>query len=266
MSRDSFRSEYACADPPSLPFTGERIVPGRVAEHLFREHEIRYLFASEVVKGMLVVDVACGSGIGTDYLLKAGARSCLGLDIDSATLDYAIAAYNKCSFAQCDATNLCLPDGSVDAVVSFETIEHVKDQKVFLLECKRVLKTGGILVCSTPNRATSQWLQKNPFHVHELGLVEFAELLGSMFIDVKLYAQQSKIYPWYVARKLVLKLLDSVGVKELVMKILRPSAAVASRTEFDANPDHLRKEIRPYVPSSLVQPLYVIAVARKPSV
>src|SRR5271169_2569473 len=137
---------------PDLEHTGERLVPGKTGEALFREHEARYIFAARFVKGMRVLDVACGSGIGTQCLLQAGAHSCIGLDIDRAATDYARTRYKDCIFIRCDATSLCIADASVDVVVSFETIEHVKEQKAFLLECRRVLRPGGTLVCSTPNR------------------------------------------------------------------------------------------------------------------
>src|ERR1700726_2641680 len=67
---------------PDIHYTGERIVPGKIPENLFLEHGPRYVFAGGFVNGMRVLDVACGSGIGTHYLLKAGAQSCLGFDID----------------------------------------------------------------------------------------------------------------------------------------------------------------------------------------
>src|SRR6266478_7926362 len=67
---------------PTLQFTGERIVPGQVDEPLFRAHEARYVFAGRFVRDKAVLDLACGTGIGTHYLLKAGALTCLGLDID----------------------------------------------------------------------------------------------------------------------------------------------------------------------------------------
>src|SRR5262249_23325333 len=81
---------------PTLLFTGERIVPGQVSEDMFRAHEARYVFAGRLVKDKAVLDVACGAGIGTHYLLTAGAQSCSGLDIDGPAIDYARAAYKGC--------------------------------------------------------------------------------------------------------------------------------------------------------------------------
>jgi ubiquinone/menaquinone biosynthesis C-methylase UbiE len=154
-NQDSTKSQQDAI--PILPFTGERIVPGMGAEALFRQHEVRYLFAGSFVKNNRVLDVASGSGLGTDYLLRSGAQSCVGLDIDQAAIEYARARYPNCEFTQCEATRLCLADDSVDVVVSFETIEHIKDQKAFLSECKRVLKPEGLVICSTPNRTLSRW-------------------------------------------------------------------------------------------------------------
>jgi len=42
-------------------------------------------------------------------------------------------------------------DGSFDAVVSMEGVEHFEDQAGFLRECSRVLRPGGTFVLTTPN-------------------------------------------------------------------------------------------------------------------
>lgn len=42
-------------------------------------------------------------------------------------------------------------DGSFDAVLSMEGIEHFENQTGFLRECARVLRPGGVLIVTTPN-------------------------------------------------------------------------------------------------------------------
>ena len=64
-------------------------------------------------------------------------------------------------------------DGAYDEVVSLQTVEHVWDQRRFVAECRRVLRPGGRLVLSTPNRMT--FPAGNVFHAAELSA---AELLG----------------------------------------------------------------------------------------
>ncbi len=247
---------------PTLPFTGERIVPGQVSEPLFRAHEERYIFAGQFVRDKAVLDVACGAGIGTHYLLTAGAKSCIGLDIDSPTIDYARAVYKGCEFSQCDATNLCVPDNSMDVVVSFETIEHLKDHLKFLSECNRVLKPGGILVCSTPNHTISRWARENIYHLHEFTVAGFTDALETIFVDVTLFGQKSTNQLLRAGRGLLSRVLHKLHLLELTERLLVPEAPVYVRTEFhstSAGPDY---EVQPYHATPLTQPNYVIAVAR----
>ncbi len=51
-----------------------------------------------------------------------------------------------------DGSRLSLSDASVDQAISFEVLEHVEDEAVALSELHRVLKPGGRLVMSVPNR------------------------------------------------------------------------------------------------------------------
>jgi 2-polyprenyl-3-methyl-5-hydroxy-6-metoxy-1,4-benzoquinol methylase len=251
---------------PTLSFTGERIVPGQVSESLFRAHEARYVFAGSFVKDKVVLDVACGTGIGTHYLLKAGARSCLGLDIDRAATDYARAAYGGCRFAQCDAMNLCVPDSSIDVVVSFETIEHLRDQWRFLSECHRVLRLGGILVCSTPNCTMSRWTRENIYHEHEFTVAEFTRALETFFVEVRLLGQKRTNRLLYASRGLLSRALHRLQLLEIAKSLFYwnpPPLAV--RTEFGGMPPDSDNDIQPYHATPLMQPNYVIAVARRSS-
>ncbi|HYT23452.1 MAG TPA: class I SAM-dependent methyltransferase [Candidatus Polarisedimenticolia bacterium] len=250
---------------PTLPFTGERIVPGQVSEPLFREHEARYVFASRFVKDKAVLDVSCGTGIGTHYLLTEGAHSCLGLDIDRPAIDYARAAYEGCQFEECDATNLCIPDSSIDVVVSFETIEHLKDQLKFLSECHRVLRPGGVLVCSTPNHTMSRWAPKNPYHLHEFTMGEFRRALETIFVDVQLFGQQNTNHLLYAGQRLLSRALHALQLMETAKSLFRrqpPPAAMP--TAFGGMPKDSDSEVQPYRAALLMQPRYVIAVARRP--
>jgi SAM-dependent methyltransferase len=84
-----------------------------------------------------------------------------------------------------------LPFGRVfDAVVSFETIEHVPDPGRFVADCARVLKPGGVFLVSTPNREL--WSPRSPkpvqrHHVKEFNRREFLEVLRPF--NVQLFGQ-----------------------------------------------------------------------------
>jgi len=132
-------------------FTGERYLPGVVGEIAY-EHCHRYAFARRFVAGRRVLDAACGEGYGS-ALLADVARHVVGVDIDSAVVAGASSRYGgrgNLEFRAASVTTLPLADASVDAVVSFETIEHLEaaDQPAMLAEFARVLAPDGILILS----------------------------------------------------------------------------------------------------------------------
>ena len=81
--------------------------------------------------GKDVLDIASGEGYGSAAIGQI-ARSVVGVDIDTASVDHANRSYGseRVSFREGDATKLPLADGSVDVVVSFETLEHIAWEKV----------------------------------------------------------------------------------------------------------------------------------------
>jgi ubiquinone/menaquinone biosynthesis C-methylase UbiE len=249
--------------PSEFEFTGERIVPGRTAEHLFREHEERYVFAAQYIKGKDVLDVACGTGVGSGFLQQAGARSVWGLDIDPQSVAFAKARYGDVSFAECEATELCLPNRSVDVVVSFETIEHLQDHEKYVMECRRVLRPGGVFICSTPNTKLYGRRWENKYHVHELSTQEFQKLLGAKFGELRLFSQSERIYLLYLLRCFVARALDAVGLKDQLLRILgRKPKDGPLREEFATGDLATSPSIVPYRNSFMVQPIYMLAVAR----
>lgn len=180
-------------------FTGERFIPGIDDDKLEMEHYQRYLSVRELVRGKVVLDAACGEGYGSN-LMAGVARQVTGLDIDAETVERAQATYagqTNLRFLQGSIAGIPLEDDSVDAVVSFETIEHVPEllQFQFLGEIGRVLKQDGILVMSTPNKEIySDFYQyKNKFHVKEFYHDEFLAFLKLKFKYVKLYNQNFQI-------------------------------------------------------------------------
>ena len=176
----------------------ERMVLGALAPLTEAEHIARYAFAGNIVKGMAVGDIACGSGYGCKMLLEHGAASVVGVDLSDAAIEM---AKEKCTglnanFWRCNAESLSpIESASLDAVVSFETIEHVQSPKLFLSEVHRILRPNGLFIVSTPDRRLSSpfyFVRKKPtnkYHVHEYSMSEFSQIIKQRFVIEEMRGQ-----------------------------------------------------------------------------
>lgn len=179
-------------DSGGLQFTGERFmpdVPGQIAY----EHLHRYYLAMGLLRGMIVLDVACGEGYGS-HILSSVAADVTGVDIAAEAVIHATEKYKarNLRFVEASAAQLPFETGSFDAVVSFETIEHLDLHEQMLSEIKRVLKPDGLLVISSPNKQfySVEPDYHNPHHVKELFRDEFLELVSSKFTEIALFGQR----------------------------------------------------------------------------
>jgi SAM-dependent methyltransferase len=187
----------------ALAWTGERMIPEQSDPATFWEHVYRYRFAADFVAKKRVLDIACGEGYGTKALLEAGAHSVIGVDVSEHACAHARKKY-QVDARQGSAEAIPVPDGSVDTIVSFETIEHVDNPGLFLDECIRVLDRDGDLIISTPNRDIYKYNidVKNIYHVSEMSEMEFVDELQSRFRDVRVFSQSLKTAAWWNPRSL----------------------------------------------------------------
>ena len=174
-------SAFSVHEPSAdLPLTGERTVPGLAEENYwFRRHEVVYQRLAQRCVGRDVLEAGCGEGYGADLLADVATRV-IGLDYDEQTVAHVRARYPRIDMRHGNLAELPLPAGEVDVVVNFQVIEHLWDQAQFVTECHRVLRPGGVLLMSTPNRITfspGRDTPLNPFHTRELNAAELTELL-----------------------------------------------------------------------------------------
>lgn len=100
--------------------------------------------------GARVLDVGCGEGFFTSALRRAG-REALGVDVAAEPLRRARAREPALDLRLVPAAGPWpLADGSFDVVWAGEVIEHVLDTVGWLSEVRRVLRSEGLLVLSTP--------------------------------------------------------------------------------------------------------------------
>jgi ubiquinone/menaquinone biosynthesis C-methylase UbiE len=140
-----------------------------------------YEFAIPLVKDKITADIGCADGYGTQFLADVTAKT-VGVDYSEATLAVArkkYAAKTTLSFISGSVPPIPLESGSLDVVTAFQFIEHIHERLAFIKDVHRVLKPGGIFICSTPNSKMS--IARNPFHVHEYTFEEMTREMGQVF-------------------------------------------------------------------------------------
>jgi len=176
----------------ALEWTGERYLP-EIGGSIELEHLHRYLFAREFVAGKRVLDIASGEGYGSALLADA-AGSVIGVDISEDAVAFAKSKYSRSNleFRAGSCAAIPLGDHCIDVVVSFETIEHHTQHEQMMLELKRVLTPGGILIISCPDKLeySDRPGYSNPYHVRELYRDEFKSLLDQHFAQHNLLGQR----------------------------------------------------------------------------
>jgi SAM-dependent methyltransferase/ABC-type transporter Mla subunit MlaD len=172
----------------------ERFTPGEHGPLPAYEHAHRYALAALAVsKGSRVLDLACGSGYGTEILRRAGARV-LPVDLDPGVLRRSRSGV--CARAE----RLPFASASFDAVICFEAIEHVREPAVAVAEIARVLAPQGFALISTPDKAiySDRVGNRNPHHLSEMDRSDFSALLEGAFRKVALYGQSVWAGSWMV--------------------------------------------------------------------
>jgi glycosyltransferase involved in cell wall biosynthesis/SAM-dependent methyltransferase len=177
---------------PELPWTGERYVP-QIAGEIELEHLHRYHWAAHFSRGKSVLDIACGEGYGSEILARSAAHV-IGVDLSKETVAHAGRKYRRenLEFLVGSCDRIPIPDGAVDLVVSFETIEHHDRHQEMMREIKRILSPKGILIISSPDKYVYADVPnyKNEFHVKELYSREFEALLKEHFANVCVLGQR----------------------------------------------------------------------------
>lgn len=165
-------------------------MPGIESENYwFRRHQAAYLSLREEVVGPRLLEVGAGEGYGS-ALLAERAASVLALDYDALAIAHLARQYPSLAAVRGNLAVLPVASGSIDTVVSLQVVEHVWDHPQFVAECARVLRPGGLLMLSTPNRLTFSPgagpadRPLNPFHTHEFTAAELCRLVSGSGLSV----------------------------------------------------------------------------------
>lgn len=177
----------------NIGHTGERIIPSefksKVDYLIYLRHLFAYEHATEVFsKDDIILEIGCGEGYGTSVISKK-VKMIVSLDVDITTVKKAKEKYgNNCNFVLYNGLHLPIKSNKFDGAISFQVIEHVRDDSRYISEIHRVLKNDSIFLCTTPNRAyrlkpgQKPW---NPFHIREYYAKELESILRNVFSEVK---------------------------------------------------------------------------------
>lgn len=136
-----------------------------------------YVLARDYVHGD-VLEVGCGEGRGISWMMDK-VKSFTALDKIEEALIKLREKYPQAKFISGNIPPFNAPSDSYDVVVSFQVIEHIKDDAAYLREIHRVLKPGGLALITTPNRPLS--LSRNPWHEREYTGAELLALAKTIF-------------------------------------------------------------------------------------
>lgn len=167
-----------------------------------------YNFALKINKSNgKILDAGCGYGYGTYYLSLKTKNNVVGFDIDKNKINIAEKNYNNTNLKYCvldllddDCVNKFIStEGIFDLITCFEVLEHIPKDKeeMFLNNLKKLLKSEGILILSTPNKDVWDIFAYTDGHINEktpealIALLEnyfeVKEVYGSIFIPRLFY-------------------------------------------------------------------------------
>lgn len=159
-----------------------------------------YVLAADLVKGDLL-EVGCGEGRGIDWILPHVSKY-TAIDKIEPVIEKLKVKYPASKFLSGNIPPLSVfADNSFDSIVSFQVIEHIENDKLYLKEIHRVLKPGGIALVTTPNRPVS--LSRNPWHIREYTARELTDLASRYFAEVTMkgITGNGKVMEYYERNK-----------------------------------------------------------------
>lgn len=194
----------------------ERWLPGYTDSETDFDHRQRYDWVNQFVHHKRVLDMACGTGLGSLIMASEGkAAHVLGCDIEADAIRYASIKHRhpNLTYACHDATTFRGKE-KYDVVVSFETVEHIPSTGLYLETIKYHMKDDAIFIVSTPisDQDTNE-RPANSFHFREWGFKKFQEMIASSFQIENIYLQLHTVIPYGLLDRIRNKINPKIFLK-----------------------------------------------------
>lgn len=196
--------------------TAERVTAEASDNYVYRRSLLAYHRAAEMIGGD-VLEIGTGSGYGVELLAPKCDRF---ITVDKSVPE-GFSQHEKAEFYKMEVPPLEFENNSFDCVVSFQVIEHVKDDISLVREVARVLRPDGRFILTTPNAPMS--LTRNPWHVREYNADELMNLLACDFSKVEAYGVvgNKKVMEYYRKNKKSVERITRFDILDLQHRLPR---------------------------------------------
>ena len=208
------------------------------------EHAGRYLFAADFVRqnGLEnVADISCANGYGSQLLAKE-CKLVEGYDVNKKFINQAKSRkIDNANFFCKDFEKEKIADKCFDAVVCFETIEHIKNTQNLMRNLSNCVKKGGYLLLSVPNPKFEQMDEKGKilykYHKKVFSKQKIKRLLEKYSFDLQQVLGQALVNQIVSKQSLFEKSHQKQNVEEVLLKPDYSSSAISLASRIYAYPD-----------------------------
>ncbi|MEP0519446.1 MAG: bifunctional 2-polyprenyl-6-hydroxyphenol methylase/3-demethylubiquinol 3-O-methyltransferase UbiG [Hyphomicrobiales bacterium] len=116
--------------------------------------------ATNAFKNLRFLDIGCGGGLLCEPMARLGA-DIVGVDPSETNINVASLHAEQSGlsidYRATSAEALAAAGDSFDVILNMEVVEHVADVPLFLSECSKMVRPGGLMFVATINRTMKAW-------------------------------------------------------------------------------------------------------------
>lgn len=181
--------------------TAERISHVESSDNVIYQRSVFAYHEAAKLVGKTLLEIGTGMGYGME-ILAPHVENYLAIDKYSSDLVEKNKENESFKFLQQSVPPFRgIEDGFVDSIVTFQVIEHIRNDLDFVKEISRVMAKDGKAIITTPNIKMS--LTRNPWHIREYTVNGLKDLLHPYFSNVEIYGVfgNEKVMSYYEANK-----------------------------------------------------------------